>query len=121
MIESLSSIYVHFPFCEAKCHYCDFFSLPEAQIKSAERARIYAAIDKELGLFSNCLQTPLKTIFLGGGTPSLVPIEVIRALMDKLTHTPDTEITMEANPSSITLDKARAWRAAGINRISMGT
>ncbi len=121
MIESVDSIYVHFPFCEAKCHYCDFFSLPEAQIKSAERARIYASIDRELALFPNRLNSPLKTIFLGGGTPSLVPLEVIEALMAKLSHTPDTEITMEANPSSITVERARAWRAAGINRISMGT
>ena len=121
MTETVSSIYVHFPFCEAKCHYCDFFSLPEAQINSAERARIYAAIDKELDLFADRLQAPLKTIFLGGGTPSLVPIAAIQALMGKLPHTPDTEITMEANPSSITVERARAWRAAGINRISMGT
>ncbi|MBI3556505.1 MAG: radical SAM family heme chaperone HemW [Deltaproteobacteria bacterium] len=119
--EPVSSIYVHFPFCEAKCHYCDFFSLPAAQIKSAERARIYSAIDSELTFFRSQLSTSLKTIFLGGGTPSLVPVDVIRSLMDKLGHAPDTEITMEANPSSIDLNAAHAWRSAGINRISMGT
>lgn len=118
--EQFTSLYAHFPFCEAKCHYCDFFSLPEERVEGGERTRIYKAIHRELELFDANLRTPLKTVFLGGGTPSLVPLDVMRAFIGALKIDGSSEVTMEANPSSITVEKAKAWRAMGINRVSMG-
>ena len=117
---SITSIYAHFPFCETKCHYCDFFSLPEAQIESGERARIYRAIETELERFKARLAPRVRTVFLGGGTPSLVPLETMESFVGRLPADSTTEITMEANPSSITGARAREWRRIGINRVSMG-
>lgn len=114
------SVYVHFPFCETKCHYCDFFSLPESHLDERERTGIYEAILAERNLYSGTLAPTLNTLFLGGGTPSLVPPDTLRALIGAFGTTPDTEVTMEANPSSVSLDRARAWRAAGVTRVSMG-
>lgn len=118
---SISNLYVHFPFCESKCHYCDFFSLPENQFKTDQRARVYAAIHRELEFHLPQLANSLKTVFLGGGTPSLVPLEILEDFMSRLNFDSSTEITIEANPSSITLERARAWKSFGINRVSMGT
>jgi oxygen-independent coproporphyrinogen-3 oxidase len=118
--ETITSLYVHFPFCETKCHYCDFFSLPEKQVDLNSRADIYGAIAGELELYSDKLSTQLKTVFLGGGTPSLVPLEILQSFLSKLQLAPDAEVTMEANPSSITQERATAWRSFGVNRISMG-
>lgn len=118
----IESLYAHFPFCESKCHYCDFFSLPEAQVAEGERARVFRAILAELERARPRLSPVLRTIFLGGGTPSLVPLDAMAAFLD-LAAVPagaGTEITMEANPSSISAEKARAWKAVGITRVSMG-
>jgi oxygen-independent coproporphyrinogen-3 oxidase len=118
--ENFKSLYVHFPFCESKCHYCDFFSLPEGQVAEKQQARIYEAILKELDLYSRSIAVPLKTVFLGGGTPSLVPLETMERFIKKLPIDAKTEVTMEANPSSITPERAKAWVKFGINRVSMG-
>lgn len=115
LLETFHNLYVHFPFCEAKCHYCDFFSLPESKIP--ERNPYYAAILEELEFYS---VDALQTVFLGGGTPSLVPLNFLETLFQKIKLAPNAEVTIEANPSSITLEKAKAWRAMGINRVSMG-
>ncbi|MBI2607085.1 MAG: radical SAM family heme chaperone HemW [Deltaproteobacteria bacterium] len=112
------NLYVHFPYCETKCHYCDFFSLPEPKTAPNDRARVYDAILRERSLIK---LEALETVFLGGGTPSLVPLKVMAALMRTLPLTPSTEVTMEANPSSVTLERAREWRRMGVNRISLGT
>lgn len=116
-MESFENLYIHFPYCETKCHYCDFFSLPENKYTEEERAEIYRAILKERSQFE---LSPLKTVFIGGGTPSLVPVQIMRDLFNSIPITGETEITMEANPSSITLEKAREWKKIGIKRISMG-
>lgn len=115
-----ANFYIHTPYCETKCHYCDFFSLPEAQHNSNDRARIYDAIVGELDLNKAALGKSAATVFFGGGTPSLAPLEVMQQLIERLPIDATTEVTMEANPSSITPERARAWRAMGINRISMG-
>lgn len=116
---------MHFPFCEAKCHYCDFFSFAENKFALPARTKIYDAILKEWDVlnanFPNAhLNKPLETVFFGGGTPSLVPLEFIESLLQKLPRHADCEVTMEANPSSIDPAKASAWAKAGITRISMG-
>ncbi len=118
-MENLSNLYVHFPYCEAKCHYCDFYSLPESKHEESVRLNAYSAILSELSHYDAVLGK-LDTLFMGGGTPSLVPLPEMEKIFSKLSFHPSCEITMEANPSSISKEKAKAWRHLGINRISLG-
>jgi oxygen-independent coproporphyrinogen-3 oxidase len=119
MKENFKNLYIHFPFCETKCHYCDFYSLPESKFSNLDRKKIYNLILKELKFFSPQI-SKVETLFLGGGTPSLVPIDILGALFNEISFSHDPEITIEVNPSSITLEKASCWRKLGINRISLG-
>ena len=113
-------LYIHVPFCQRRCSYCDF--------SIAVRKRIPAQqyVDAVLTEFRRVASEPaLETVYFGGGTPSLLPPEAIAALLDELTdlrHTPHAarEVTLEANPEDVTPDHAAAWRAAGINRVSLG-
>ncbi len=117
------SLYVHLPFCAARCPYCDFATAPAS---SALRARYLGALATEIAREGAALGRPrLRTIFVGGGTPSLLdPPEVARldaALRAGFAHRPrPREVTVEANPA--TLDRARleAWRELGVTRLSLG-
>ena len=112
-------LYIHIPFCIRKCAYCDFLSFPSSE---QDRQSYVKALLEEIN------QEPeggdVTTIFFGGGTPSILPGEVIRRIMDALQEKyrlePGAEITLEANPGTLTEEKLAAWRAAGINRLSMG-
>lgn len=119
--QQFANYYFHTPYCETKCHYCDFFSLPEDRSPESERARIYSAILNELKSYASVVGPKVDTIFFGGGTPSLAPLETMQSFVEQLPVESGSEVTMEANPSSIAPERARAWRALGINRISMGT
>lgn len=116
------AIYVHVPFCKRKCAYCDFASYAgcEGQIDS-----YFKALGGEIDAWADELRAyQARSIFFGGGTPSLVPAERIAAVMEKLRScvefTPDIEITLEANPGTVDMEKLRAYRTAGINRLSFG-
>jgi len=113
-------IYVHIPYCLRKCAYCGFLSRP-----IDGRAADYAAfIAQEAVLRSDEAVAPCDTLFLGGGTPSLLPCGDIAAIIEAarrhLRLSPDAEITMEINPETVTSEKAGAWARAGINRASVG-
>lgn len=116
------ALYIHWPFCAAKCPYCDFNSHVR---ESVDEARFRAALRRELAReAARAGRRPLASIFFGGGTPSLmapetvaVLIEDARALFDAA---PEIEITLEANPTSVEAAKLRAFRAAGVNRASLG-
>jgi oxygen-independent coproporphyrinogen III oxidase len=120
----MQSLYVHFPFCEAKCHYCDFYSIGRERTKSSDPDRFEEALKTEARRLSHRLAPELKTVFFGGGTPSMTPPEsMARALEPLWKHTQvtsKTEWTMEANPSSIESKNFKAYRQLGVNRISMG-
>ncbi len=118
--ENFVSAYVHFPYCESKCHYCDFFSFAESKFDAVARGTIYNAIAQEARQFKGDGLGDLTTVFLGGGTPSLVPIDDLATALTPLGLSSCSEVTIEANPSSITEEKARQWLALGINRVSMG-
>lgn len=116
-------IYVHWPFCAAKCPYCDFNS--HVRHGGVDQARYAAAFEREVAHFA--AMRPGKTvtsIFFGGGTPSLMePATVERilaAIHDAWPVGDAIEITMEANPSSVEAERFRAYRAAGVNRVSLG-
>ncbi len=116
-----SSLYIHTPFCERRCHYCDFVAV--AGTRGEED--YVAALVTEIGRLSRAAPgTVLNTVFIGGGTPSLlqpVHIEAITAAVrDGFSLAPNAEITMEANPSSTSLERARVWRECGVTRVSLG-
>jgi oxygen-independent coproporphyrinogen-3 oxidase len=116
-------VYVHWPFCAAKCPYCDFNSHVRHQPPDEER--FSAALSRELTHFAE--RTPGRTvtsIFLGGGTPSLMKPQTVSTVLETIaklwTVAPDAEITLEANPGSVEAERFRGYRAAGVNRLSLG-
>lgn len=117
-----AAIYVHWPFCLKKCPYCDFNSHVREEV-SHDRWR--QALLREIETFSN--QFPMlraKSIFFGGGTPSLMEPETVASVIESVnTHWgkgETIEVTLEANPSSVEADRFRAYRDAGVNRLSVG-
>ncbi len=120
-------LYLHFPYCRHRCSYCDFFSSVEYSDDSFQTfgAAICAEIDREAeALKPNFLMGEVTSIFWGGGTPSLFPSSVMEVISKKLSQrwkfSPELEFTIEANPETVTQEKADAWRAIGINRVSLG-
>lgn len=116
-------VYVHWPFCAAKCPYCDFNS--HVRHQPPDEARFAAALARELAHFAE--RTPGRTvtsIFLGGGTPSLMQPRTVDEILKTMTRlwavSPDAEITLEANPGSVEAERFRGYRAAGVNRLSIG-
>ena len=113
-------IYIHIPFCSYKCPYCDFFSV--AGKENYIRDYIKAVL-KEAQLREGQLSKP-ETLYLGGGTPSLLSPEYIEFLLEGLDNILDlsevSEITLEANPESLSYQKLKGFRKAGVNRLSIG-
>jgi len=115
-------LYVHWPFCQAKCPYCDFNSHVTANINQKEWVKAYVSeLKRHAQLVPNRV---LNAIFFGGGTPSLMLPEtvaaVIEAARDIWPFANDIEITLEANPGSVEAGRFAGYRDAGVNRISMG-
>lgn len=118
----LLQLYVHFPFCKAKCYYCDFCSHPAGQ---EEMLRYCAALEKEILLAGkNWPDAEVSTVFIGGGTPSLVPEEgmerVLRAMRSSFAFSPDVEFTSEANPGTLREEWLELMQNCGMNRLSLG-
>ena len=116
------SLYVHIPFCETKCPYCDFNTY--AAIEPLMPTYV-AALKSEIALWGSLLDRPeVHTVFFGGGTPSYLPSEDIRHTMKAITTAfnlaPCAEVTLEANPGDFTADKLAAYLDCGINRLSIG-
>ncbi len=116
-------IYVHWPFCLSKCPYCDFNS--HVRQAPVDEARFLAAFRQELAHRASL--TPgriVSSVFLGGGTPSLMSPGTVGSILDAIgTHwsvAPGAEVTLEANPTSVESTRFRGYRAAGINRVSLG-
>ena len=115
-------LYIHVPFCTVKCSYCDFNSY--AGIEDMQAEWLQAAL-RELSLWTPRLRDrEISTVFIGGGTPSLLPGESVRRLLDavgsQLQLAADAEITLEANPESVRPERLTTYREAGVNRVSMG-
>ncbi|KAF5882042.1 radical SAM family heme chaperone HemW [Rhizobium sp. PEPV16] len=116
-------VYVHWPFCAAKCPYCDFNS--HVRHQPVDQERFTSAFLKEMAAV-RAISGPktVTSIFLGGGTPSLMKPETVSSILDGIAqhwHVPaGIEITMEANPSSVEAERFRGYRAAGVNRVSLG-
>ena len=121
-LKAFRHLYVHIPFCRHKCGYCDF--------------NAYAGMDRLMADYVDALETELAyarerypfqqldTVYLGGGTPSLLPADLIARLLAFIQRTfnvsPDAEVTLEANPASTDVTKVAAWLEGGVNRLSLG-
>ena len=116
----MSGIYIHIPFCRKACHYCDF----HFSTSRGNEGEMMSAMSKEIYLRKDFLSSPVSTIYLGGGTPSLISPEKISELLNTIHQhflmDDDVEITLEANPDDVTTTQAIQWKKAGINRISLG-
>jgi oxygen-independent coproporphyrinogen-3 oxidase len=125
----MASLYIHIPFCEHKCIYCDFYSVApnETAFRSElPTARFVESLLKELDLRAKeeRFRVSYETVFLGGGTPSLLPVEDLRLILegvsDSFSIERNAEITIETNPGTVSRQKLDAFRSLGINRMSIG-
>lgn len=122
MIKKELELYVHIPFCVRKCSYCDFLSFPSGEAE--RKAYVDALIQEIQSRKDNFTDYRVTTVFLGGGTPSVLDGEDTARLFDTIYENFDLEgnpeITMEVNPGTVTKEKMEAWKASGINRLSIG-
>jgi oxygen-independent coproporphyrinogen-3 oxidase len=116
----INSLYIHIPFCVKKCIYCDFFSIPYDE---GLALRYVDALVRELALRKR-LAGELRTVYVGGGTPTTLPlvalIRLFRAIRDTFSVAADSEVTIEANPGTVGREKVRALAETGVNRFSLG-
>ena len=117
-----TGLYIHWPFCAAKCPYCDFNSHVSANIDiEAWRSAYLTSLDYYTYLMP---EITISSIYFGGGTPSLMPPDVVGDIIERMQRNwrvaNDVEITLEANPTSIEADKFAGFQAAGVNRVSIG-
>lgn len=114
------SLYIHIPFCKSKCAYCDFASFSG---REAMWEAYFAALGGEIRAAGDDIHR-VETVFFGGGTPSLVPEAYIAgalaAAREAFCFAPGAEVSLEANPGTLTMEKLRAYRAMGVNRLSIG-
>lgn len=119
----MAGIYIHVPFCKTRCIYCSFFSTTSSELMP----RYVEAVLRELRCRYGYLRgQAVDTIYFGGGTPSLLPVDDVKRVIDEIHiiynkdgHAP-SEVTIEANPDDVTPEWLQAIRAAGVNRLSMG-
>lgn len=120
MSESLG-IYIHFPFCVRKCAYCDFYSVTKTELMEAYTDALISSLSVRR---ADVKGRSVDTVYIGGGTPSLLDAELMQRLFEALREnfriTSDAEITMEANPGTLTASNLAAYRSLGINRLSIG-
>ena len=117
------SIYIHIPFCVQKCAYCDFLSAPAAlEVQEQYLHMLMKEIQKKASEYAE--EYIVKTVFIGGGTPTCVPADlvcqVLQVLRECFQVEADAEISMECNPGTASRENLRKYRTAGINRLSIG-
>lgn len=120
--ETLWSLYIHIPFCTKKCPYCHFFVVKDSSTLRDDFAK---TLLQEWQLRKQpLLSSPLQSLYLGGGTPSLLSTNeletILSTILADVTLAPNFELTLEVNPESYTLEKAKAWKKLGVNRLSIG-
>ena len=117
MMNNKIALYIHIPFCVSKCKYCDFLSFPNMEC----RQEYIDSLVREIKTFET--DNVVKSVFIGGGTPSVIESSLIGQIftaLEKFTFDKNCEITIEANPGTLTEEKLKAYKTFGINRISMG-
>jgi putative oxygen-independent coproporphyrinogen III oxidase len=118
-LETPAGIYIHIPFCIQKCRYCDFYSITDLRLAPA----FMDALTQEITRHPKSVRS-VDTLYIGGGTPSVLPAASLARLIDTVANTfsllPDTEITIELNPGTVTKEQMYAYRNAGVNRVNIG-
>ena len=119
---SIQSLYIHIPFCRSRCIYCDFYSTTLGQEFMASYVE---ALKREMSLRRQYIKgTRVHNIYIGGGTPSLLPSDLLKELFEAIGHLwtldEDAEVTIEANPDDVTKEWLRGLEGTPVNRISMG-
>lgn len=121
------SAYVHIPFCRVRCGYCDFNTYTAEELRGARREDYAGTLLREIDLASVVLSAhprPLSTVFFGGGTPTLLPARdlsvILATLRDRFGLEPDAEVTVEANPDTVTPEVTEELAGAGVTRLSIG-
>lgn len=116
-----SGLYLHIPFCRSKCSYCAFYSIPDTSVSLAQAW--LKAMHREMAFYEAAFP-PFDTMYLGGGTPSVLDGEMIASLIEeafrRFRFHPDVEITLEANPDDLSIEALSFYRGLGINRLSLG-
>ena len=112
--KNIDAIYIHIPFCDKKCEYCDFCTFVRME---KEYRKYIDYLIREIRMYP---KFKYDTIYFGGGTPSVLPVEMIREIMQELEWTENAEITLELNPTDMTLEKLKEIQEIGINRLSIG-
>lgn len=116
-----AGLYIHIPFCHSKCGYCDFYSVA---VKDRDTVPLVSAVVAELRSRVAEHAGPIGTVFIGGGTPTILPLNdlerLLHAVRESVAGHPIVEWTVEANPATVETDKARLLVAAGVTRVSMG-
>lgn len=117
----MAGIYIHIPFCNSKCAYCGFYSIASQKQKSA----FLEALHTEIKLRTDYLKgEEIGTVYFGGGTPSILSVEEIKGILESVSNhykvNPNAEITLEANPDTLSLEYLQGLRKLGINRLSIG-
>ncbi len=115
-----AGLYIHIPFCRRRCRYCDFYSQTDLSLK----ARFVAALGQEMARCGSNFSHPVDSIYLGGGTPSLLSVATVSWILESASKyfclSPDPEITLEANPGTVDQEKLHGFYQAGVNRIHIG-
>ena len=118
------SAYFHIPFCDTKCVYCDFYSIEDRSSQSKFVDLLIKEVDLKIKAHPELKDRTLKTIFFGGGTPSLLSPEELSSIIAQIKKyfiiANDVEFTLECNPGTVTLEKLSAYRELGVNRLSFG-
>ncbi len=122
-MSEINYLYIHVPFCISKCSYCDFYSLPLGSVSQDVFSEYVKALCAEINQKKEYLKY-LKTIYIGGGTPSILPTKEISNLIESINKISlfdkDIEITIEVNPNSVDHEKLKDYLSLGINRLSIG-
>ena len=122
-MKNIEHIYIHIPFCQTKCPYCDFYSISsnDERMKNKYVKRILEEFEE----YDDIIASEIKSIYIGGGTPNSLSIdnlkELLSGLNQKLNITKEIEFTIEVNPGSITKEKLKTFKQFGINRLSIGS
>ncbi|MGC9454405.1 MAG: radical SAM family heme chaperone HemW [Phycisphaerae bacterium] len=114
-----SALYIHVPFCRRKCRYCDFYSVP---VNEAVCEAFVSAAAREFERRHDRLASPLRSVYVGGGTPTALPLDLLERLLGLTGELvgESTEFTVEANPQTVSEELARVLADAGVNRVSVG-
>jgi oxygen-independent coproporphyrinogen-3 oxidase len=112
----MAGIYIHIPFCKSRCRYCDFFSTTQLEKQQSYVQALLCEWESRNGE----LQEDVTTLYIGGGTPSTLPIHLLQDITTAIASPRLSEFTLEVNPGDITTELLYAWRKMGINRLSIG-